>query len=77
MFEEDGELPACVEGDCLIPEVKGEAGRLLELYTMLKQLGGLVNPDRVFEMYSVSPGDLRSIAEIESGLKAMEKKTNG
>lgn len=77
MAENDGEPLKCIEGDCPIPELEGEAGRLMEAYMMLQRLKDLGLSDNVAGMYSLTPADLRSLAEINAGVIEMEKTKNG
>ena len=70
-------MPECETGECPLPQLTPGAGRLLEVWSLLKGLGDLVDRRSVHEMYDVTKRDLQSFLFIEDKLREIREAGNG
>ncbi len=73
----EGVVPDCeLEGrECLIPQLCGEGNRIMQLYTTLRELNGLVDSGTILSMMDAGREDLEILMLIESEFKKVQKKT--
>lgn len=68
----DKELPACIEGACLIPELDEAGTRILTIREKIISLNGLVDSGPILNMYEAGLEDLELLAFIEEELKKLK-----
>lgn len=71
-MDEDRELPACIEGACLIPELDEACVRILAIREKIISLSGLVDSGPILKMYEADIEDLELLAFIEEELKKLK-----
>ena len=77
IFNVDGVEPECETGECPMPQLRPGAERLLEVYSVLKGAGDLVDKRSVHEMYGVTKRDIRSLLIIEGEINKYKEALNG
>lgn len=70
--DEDKELPACIEGVCLIPELNEAGVRILAIREKIISLSGLVDSAPILKMYEADLEDLELLAFVEEELKKLK-----
>ena len=73
----DGVMPECETGECPMPQLTPGAERLLDVWSLLKGLGDLVDRRSVHEMYGVTKRDLQSFLFIEDEIKKLQEVPGG
>lgn len=68
----DRELPACIEGACLIPELDEVGSRILSIREKIISLSGLVDSGPILKMYEADMEDLELLAFVEEELKKLK-----
>lgn len=71
-MDEDKELPACIEGECLIPELDESGSRILAIREKIISLSGLVDSGPILKMYEADMEDLELLAFVEEELKKLK-----
>ena len=72
VMDGDRELPACIEGVCLIPELDEAGNRILAIREKIISLGGLVDSGPILKMYEADLEDLELLAFLEEELKKLK-----
>jgi hypothetical protein len=78
-YEIDGVIPDCgTETGCAIPDPSPENLRILEIYTRIRELDGLIDAGTVLKMYDATLEDLELLALIkrEMGANAPKEKAD-
>ncbi len=75
----DEVIPDCESGrGCLIPSLDDEGLRIIEIYTRIRSLDGLVDAAAILQTYNATPEDLEMLAIVSEELKTFgEEKGNG
>lgn len=78
-FDEDGEMPACIEGDCLVPELDERCSYIVMLREKLVNLNGLVDPATILKMHDAEIEDIEllEVLEMEIRLLREDKGSDG
>ena len=71
-MNEDKELPACIEGACLIPELDEAGDRIMAIRDKIISLSGLVDSGPILNMYEADLKDLELLAFVEEELKKLK-----
>lgn len=75
MQEVDGAIPDCeAEGkSCLIPPLSDEGRRVMEIHSILRSLGDLVDAGTILQMYEAQKEDIEYLAIVESEIRKNSK----
>ena len=68
-YAEDGILPACASGKCLLPQLTENVSRILKLRHHLMACGDLVGKSYISSLYRVTIDDLDLLAVYQEELK--------
>lgn len=71
-MDEDRELPLCIEGACLIPELDEAGNRILAIREKIISLSGLVDSGPILKFYEADMEDLELLAFVEEELKKLK-----
>ena len=76
MREVDGAVPDCeMPGKkCLIPPLDVEGYRIMEIYTTLRALHGLIEAGPILNIYAVDKDDIDFLVLIENEYKKAQPK---
>jgi hypothetical protein len=72
-FVEDREIPACIEGDCLVPELDEKCSRVMSLRAQLINLSGLVDPATILKMHDAEIEDIELLEAVEAEIRALKE----